>query len=38
MRGKHCLYLFENFSSITDDEKLAHRLRLFISELETRKT
>lgn len=36
--GEALSFLFENFSSVTDDEKLAHRLRLLISELETRKT
>ncbi|SDK72377.1 hypothetical protein [Aliiruegeria lutimaris] len=30
-------FLFENFGSVTDDEALPHRLRLFKAELEDRK-
>ena len=30
-------FLFENFGSITDDQALPHRLRLFKAELEDRK-
>ncbi|MHA6347387.1 hypothetical protein [Roseivivax sp. CAU 1761] len=35
--GEALSFLFENFDSVTDGEALAHRLRLFNSELETRK-
>ncbi|SDW84664.1 hypothetical protein [Celeribacter indicus] len=35
--GEALSFLFENFSSVTDEETLTHRLRLFNSELETRK-
>lgn len=35
--GEALSFLFENFSSVTDQEKLEHRLRLFNSELEDRK-
>ncbi len=31
--GEALSFLFENFSSVTDKENLAHRLRLFNSEL-----
>lgn len=31
------IFLFEHFGSITDDEALPHRLRLFKAELEDRK-
>ncbi|MDV7142181.1 hypothetical protein R3X27_05765 [Tropicimonas sp. TH_r6] len=31
------VFLFENFGSVTDDEALPHRLRLFKAELEDRK-
>lgn len=30
-------FLFENFDSVTDDEALGHRLRLFTAELDERK-
>ena len=30
-------FLFENFGSVTNDQKLPHRLRLFKAELEARK-
>ena len=30
-------FVFEHFDSVTDPEKLAHRLRLFRAELEARK-
>ncbi|RYH07925.1 hypothetical protein [Tropicimonas sp. IMCC6043] len=30
-------FLFENFGSVTDDDALPHRLRLFQAELEARK-
>lgn len=35
--GEALSFFFENFSSVTDEEKLATRLRLFNSELEARK-
>lgn len=35
--GEALSFLFENFDSVTDAEKLAHRLRRFNSELEARK-
>ena len=35
--GEALSFLFENFNSITDEEKLTARLRLFNSELEDRK-
>ncbi|WP_255572052.1 hypothetical protein [Celeribacter sp. PS-C1] len=35
--GEALSFLFENFNSVTDEEKLTHRLRLFNSDLETRK-
>ncbi|WP_066708376.1 hypothetical protein [Celeribacter ethanolicus] len=35
--GEALSFLFENFSSVTDEEKLTHRLRLFNSELARRK-
>lgn len=35
--GEALSFLFENFASVTDEEKLTHRLRLFNSDLETRK-
>ncbi|ATG49393.1 hypothetical protein CEW89_18500 [Celeribacter ethanolicus] len=35
--GEALSFLFENFSSVTDEEKLTHRLRLFNSELAGRK-
>ena len=31
------VFLFENFGSVTDDDALPHRLRLFKAELEDRK-
>ncbi|WP_127900540.1 hypothetical protein [Solirhodobacter olei] len=31
------VFLFENFASVTDEETLGHRLRLFLAELEARK-
>lgn len=35
--GEALSFLFENFDSVTDDEALPHRLRLFNAELEARK-
>ena len=35
--GEALSFLFENFDSVVDDDKLTHRLRLFNSELEARK-
>ena len=35
--GEALSFLFENFASVTDEEKLTARLRLFNSELEARK-
>jgi hypothetical protein len=35
--GEALSFLFENFSSVTHQEKLEHRLRLFNSELENRR-
>ncbi|SFK04374.1 hypothetical protein [Celeribacter neptunius] len=35
--GEALSFLFENFNSVTDEEKLTHRLRLFNSELASRK-
>jgi len=35
--GEALSFLFENFDGVTDDERLAQRLRLFNSELEARK-
>ncbi|SEK24386.1 hypothetical protein [Pacificibacter marinus] len=35
--GEALSFLFENFSSVTHQEKLEHRLRLFNSDLENRK-
>lgn len=35
--GEALSFLFENFDSVTDEENLTHRLRLFNSELEARK-
>ncbi|SHG91877.1 hypothetical protein [Marivita hallyeonensis] len=35
--GEALSFLFENFDSVTDDEALTHRLRLFNAELEARK-
>jgi hypothetical protein len=35
--GEALSFLFENWSSVIDDENLTARLRLFNSELETRK-
>ncbi len=35
--GEALSFLFENFSSVTDEENLAARLRLFNAELESRK-
>ena len=35
--GEALSFLFENFDSVTDHDKLSHRLRLFNSELEARK-
>jgi hypothetical protein len=35
--GEALSFLFENFSSVTDSDNLAHRLRLFNAELEERK-
>lgn len=35
--GEALSFLFENFASVTDNETLPHRLRLFNAELEARK-
>jgi len=35
--GEALSFLFENFGSVTNDETLPHRLRLFNAELEARK-
>jgi len=36
--GEALSFLFENWSSVINEDSLTHRLRLFNSELETRKT
>ena len=36
--GEALSFLFENWSSVVNEDNLTHRLRLFNSELETRKT
>ncbi|MGB3280558.1 MAG: hypothetical protein WBA92_15325 [Pseudorhodobacter sp.] len=36
--GEALSFLFENFSSVVNEDNLTHRLRLFNSELETRKS
>ena len=35
--GEALSFLFENFTSVIDEDNLTHRLRLFNSELEGRK-
>ncbi|PIE14732.1 MAG: hypothetical protein CSA68_09715 [Rhodobacterales bacterium] len=35
--GEALSFLFENFNSVMDGDNLTHRLRLFNSELESRK-
>lgn len=35
--GEALSFLFENFSSVIDEDNLTHRLRLFNAELEVRK-
>ena len=35
--GEALSFLFENFDSVMDEDKLSHRLRVFNSELEARK-
>ncbi|ETW11686.1 hypothetical protein ATO8_15603 [Roseivivax marinus] len=35
--GEALSFVFEHFDSITDDEALGHRLRLFNAELDARK-
>ena len=35
--GEALSFLFENFSSVIDEDNLTHRLRIFNSELEARK-
>lgn len=35
--GEALSFLFENFDSVTNDENLGHRLRLFNAELDARK-
>lgn len=35
--GEALSFLFENFSSVTNQEKLNHRLRLFCADLKARK-
>ena len=36
--GEALSFLFENFSSVINEDNLTHRLRLFNSDLEARKT
>ncbi|MES2665009.1 MAG: hypothetical protein V4712_02855 [Pseudomonadota bacterium] len=36
--GEALSFLFENWSSVINEDNLTHRLRLFNSELEARKT
>ncbi len=36
--GEALSFLFENWSSVINEDNLTHRLRLFNTELETRKT
>ncbi|MEL7025923.1 MAG: hypothetical protein AAGO57_01670 [Pseudomonadota bacterium] len=35
--GEALSFLFEHFDSVTDEDNLSHRLRLFNAELEARK-
>ncbi len=35
--GEAISFLFENFNSVTNEDNLTHRLRLFNAELEARK-
>ena len=35
--GEAISFIFENFSSVMDDDNLTHRLRLFNADLEERK-
>lgn len=35
--GEALSFLFENFNSVTDQDTLEHRLRLFTAQLETQK-
>jgi hypothetical protein len=35
--GEALSFVFENFSSVIDNDNLTHRLRLFNAELDTRK-
>lgn len=35
--GEALSFLFENFTSVTDQDNLTHRLRLFNAELESRR-
>ena len=35
--GEALSFLFENFASVTDQDNLSHRLRLFNAELESRR-
>ncbi len=35
--GEALSFLFEHFDSVTDEDRLTHRLRLFNAELEDRK-
>ncbi|WP_170473039.1 hypothetical protein [Ruegeria arenilitoris] len=35
--GEALSFLFENFNSVIDEDNLTHRLRIFNSELESRK-
>lgn len=37
IEGEALSFLFENFSSVMNEENLTHRLQIFNSELETRK-
>ena len=36
--GEALSFLFENFTSVIDQDNLSHRLRLFNADLEARKT
>ena len=36
--GEALSFLFENFDSVTNEERLTHRLRLFNAELDSRKS
>ncbi|MEY1556493.1 hypothetical protein AB3Y40_12750 [Yoonia sp. R2331] len=36
--GEALSFLFENFDSVINDDTFGHRLKLFVAELEARKT